>query len=173
MHDRKFYSKAPTILRVSTPTKRSSLTPKSAAKQRETPKSLNNANKAERRSLRKSISSDSSKQLLKTALITETERIMNLAVTPPCSPSLKPVTSARKSILKTPGTAKGAPKNVIFNEKLRIKKFNFIIDSDDEAEENNKNIKKIEESTIEKYEMENEERRNSKCLNLIFLVLWE
>ena len=29
-----------------------------------------------------------------------------------------PNMSARKSILKTPGTAKGKPKNVIFNEKL-------------------------------------------------------
>ncbi|XP_036333749.1 guanylate kinase-associated protein mars [Rhagoletis pomonella] len=38
---------------------------------------------------------------------------------------------ARKSILKTPGTAKGKPKNVIFNEKLRVKKFKFTIEDDE------------------------------------------
>ena len=65
--------------------------------------------------------------------------------------------SARKSILKTPGTAKGKPKCVIFNEKLHIKKFNFILDSDDEN--NPKQQHSAEESSMETYEKESQLRK--------------
>ncbi|TMW45905.1 hypothetical protein DOY81_009022 [Sarcophaga bullata] len=44
-----------------------------------------------------------------------------------------PVPSGRKSILKTPGTAKSRMRNVIFNEKLRVKKYNFLITDDGET----------------------------------------
>lgn len=37
-----------------------------------------------------------------------------------------------KSILKTLGTAKSKLKNVMFNEKLRVKKFNFLINDNNE-----------------------------------------
>lgn len=44
-----------------------------------------------------------------------------------------PVPSGSKSILKTPGTAKSRIRNVIFNEKLRVKKYNFAITEDGDA----------------------------------------
>ena len=44
-----------------------------------------------------------------------------------------PLPSGRKSILKTPGTAKSRMRNVIFNEKLRVKKYNFLITDDGET----------------------------------------
>ncbi|XP_075166690.1 guanylate kinase-associated family member mars [Haematobia irritans] len=43
-----------------------------------------------------------------------------------------PVVKTRKSILKTPGTGRTILKNVVFNEKLRVKKFKFIINNDDD-----------------------------------------
>uniref|UniRef100_A0A1A9VJD8 Guanylate kinase-associated protein mars n=1 Tax=Glossina austeni TaxID=7395 RepID=A0A1A9VJD8_GLOAU len=46
-----------------------------------------------------------------------------------------------KSILKTPGTVKSKLKNVMFNEKLRVKKFNFLIN------DNNENGQSEEEAT--------------------------
>ncbi|CAD7012470.1 unnamed protein product [Ceratitis capitata] len=53
--------------------------------------------------------------------------------TPIKTPSPTPaINIGRKSILKTPGTAKGKPKNVIFNEKLSVKKFKFTIEDDEE-----------------------------------------
>ncbi|XP_067627730.1 guanylate kinase-associated protein mars [Eurosta solidaginis] len=45
-----------------------------------------------------------------------------------CTP---PTIGGRKSILKTPGIAKGKPKSVIFSEKLRVKKFKFTFEDDD------------------------------------------
>ena len=73
-------------------------------------------------------------------------------ITSPFSPTQRsPSMSARKSILKTPGTAKGKPKNIIFNEKLHIRKFIFILDNDDE---NNPKQYSTEESSMETYEKE-------------------
>ncbi|XP_073845839.1 guanylate kinase-associated family member mars isoform X2 [Musca autumnalis] len=62
---------------------------------------------------------------------------------------MSPVVKSRKSILKTPGTARTKLRNVVFNEKLRVKKFNFIVNDEDgnavgddadqqQEEENNK-----------------------------------
>ncbi|XP_023294263.2 guanylate kinase-associated protein mars [Lucilia cuprina] len=53
------------------------------------------------------------------------------------SPQHSPVPTGRKSILKTPGTAKSRLRNVIFNEKLRVKKFNFLINEDDQLNGDN------------------------------------
>ncbi|XP_061394049.1 guanylate kinase-associated protein mars [Musca vetustissima] len=44
---------------------------------------------------------------------------------------MSPVVKSRKSILKTPGTARSKLRNVVFNEKLRVKKFNFIVNDED------------------------------------------
>ncbi|XP_013107761.2 guanylate kinase-associated protein mars [Stomoxys calcitrans] len=42
------------------------------------------------------------------------------------SPKVQNNCETRKSILKTPGTGRTKLKNVVFNEKLRVKKFNFL-----------------------------------------------
>ncbi|XP_054739061.1 guanylate kinase-associated protein mars [Anastrepha obliqua] len=53
-------------------------------------------------------------------------------------PSVTTLNVGRKSILKTPGTTKGKPKNVIFNEKLRVKKFHFTCEDYDELSDDEK-----------------------------------
>lgn len=60
----------------------------------------------------------------------QTTEIGAIAPGTPQSPSSPAPTQGRKSILKTPGTARSRLRNVIFNEKLRVKKFNFITTED-------------------------------------------
>lgn len=61
-----------------------------------------------------------------------------------------PVPIARKSILKTPGTAKSRLHNVIFNEKLRVKKFNFLINDEDINDENGEDANQTHEEDLAK-----------------------
>ncbi|XP_011294008.1 guanylate kinase-associated protein mars [Musca domestica] len=74
---------------------------------------------------------------------------------------MSPIVKGRKSILKTPGTGRTKLQNVVFNEKLRVRKFKFIVNDedanvvDDNADECNKSDE--EQLRENKNESDNEE----------------
>uniref|UniRef100_A0A0A1X9H1 Guanylate kinase-associated protein mars n=1 Tax=Zeugodacus cucurbitae TaxID=28588 RepID=A0A0A1X9H1_ZEUCU len=65
-------------------------------------------------------------------VVSKKSKVPTPTQTPPPAPA---VHVGRKSILKTPGTAKGKPKSVLFSEKLRVKKFKFTTEEDDSSED--------------------------------------
>lgn len=137
--DRKYFSPAATVLSVSSPKRRASMQLQRKSSQ-DSPKMLNHIQKFNEALDNIQTSFD----LRKSVLINGNTRRMSInpSTTPnpeansvsnetTNSPQESPKPTGRKSILKTPGTAKSRLRNVIFNEKLRVKKFNFLINDDD------------------------------------------
>ncbi|KAL9920734.1 guanylate kinase-associated family member mars [Glossina fuscipes fuscipes] len=129
--NRKSFSKAATVLLLPAGKKRSSLVPEEASPNQLISPSLKQFNK----------NLDSFQNFIearKSDLICR----KNLYETPPVindgrrktmvDSALETPRAECKSILKTPGTAKSKLKNVMFNEKLRVKKFNFLINDNNE-----------------------------------------
>ncbi|XP_039956595.1 guanylate kinase-associated protein mars [Bactrocera tryoni] len=67
----------------------------------------------------------------------------------PTQTSPPAVNVGRKSILKTPGTAKGKPKSVIFSEKLRVKKFKFTLEDDEPSEDEEQRMQTSTEEPLD------------------------
>lgn len=67
-------------------------------------------------------------------VLSEESNVLTKVPTPMLTPP-PAVNASRKSILKTPGTAKGKPKSVIFSEKLRVKKFKFTLEDEEPSED--------------------------------------
>ncbi|KAM7344176.1 guanylate kinase-associated family member mars [Cochliomyia hominivorax] len=136
--DRKYFSPAATVISVASPNRRTSMQLQRKSSQ-DSPKVLNHIQKFNE--VLDNI--ESSHDLRKSVLINGNTRRMSLNPTPSKavsnsfndeatkSPTQSPKPVGRKSILKTPGTAKSRLRNVIFNEKLRVKKFNFLINDGD------------------------------------------
>ncbi|XP_065366657.1 guanylate kinase-associated protein mars [Calliphora vicina] len=149
--DRKYFSPAATVISVSSPHRRSSILQQKSSQ--DSPKMLKHIEKFQEAlgniqspfDLRKSVlmngnprrmsfNPQSPMMALDTVAVngdnddvpTSSHMVISTE-----SPQRSPVPTGRKSILKTPGTAKSRLRNVIFNEKLRVKKFNFILNEDD------------------------------------------
>lgn len=161
VRDRKYYSPVKTVISFSSPNRRASLLLKTSNDSPKLVRSIQKVNKdldnleaslGLRRSVlinensrHKSVNANSTILTVKRSdgvKNVDKENAIEIS-TPKClspqSPKNSPVVTGRKSILKTPGTAKSRLRNVIFNEKLRVKKFNFLINDNVENEEDANN----------------------------------
>ncbi|XP_037948162.1 guanylate kinase-associated protein mars [Teleopsis dalmanni] len=127
VRDRKSFSKTPTIITM-TPSSRKTLINRNAPS--DLSKHVETINEYRRSLTLMEETFMEHTNLLKTALVGAERKSQNsiLAMTTPSQMSKR--INERKSILKTPGTPKGKPKNVNFNEKLCIKNFKFIINDE-------------------------------------------